>query len=108
MSTTNILGLVSAFLTTASFVPQAVLVIRTRRTAGISLLMYTMFVAGVALWLGYGLLQNALPIIAANGVTLVLAGTILAIAAKERWQRRGTLHAREPLPPISAQNARQP
>jgi MtN3 and saliva related transmembrane protein len=36
-----------------------------------------MFSAGVALWLVYGVLIGAWPIILANGVTLVLASTVL-------------------------------
>ncbi len=96
MTSTDLIGYIAAFLTSASFVPQAVLVIRTRRTGGISLMMYSMFVTGVGLWLVYGLLEGALPLIAANSVTLTLATTILFIAAQERWKRRGTLKAREP------------
>lgn len=84
----------AAFLTSVSFVPQAVLVIRTKRTAGISLLMYTMFVVGVALWLSYGILTRAMPLIVANSVTLTLSGSILFITAQQRWKNRGTLKAR--------------
>ena len=96
----DLIGGLAAILTTLSFVPQAWLVIRTRRTGGISLLMYSLFVAGVALWLVYGLQTRALPIIAANGITLALAGTILTIAARERYARRGTLKARQPGQPL--------
>ena len=39
--------------------------------------MLVMFVAGVALWLGYGVLLGSISVIAANSVTLVLAGYIL-------------------------------
>lgn len=96
MSAIDFIGYMAAILTTVSFVPQAALVIRTRRTGGISLLMYSLFTLGVALWLLYGIATNAMPIIAANAITLVLAGTILCIAAKARFLRRGTLKAREP------------
>ena len=34
-------------------------------------------VAGFTLWLVYGFWRGEIPLIAANGVTLVLAGTIL-------------------------------
>ena len=73
------IGIVAAFLTTLSFVPQAALVIRTRQTQGISLTMYAMFTAGVAAWLVYGIILGALPIILANVVTLALASMILTI-----------------------------
>ena len=95
---TDTIGFVAATLTTISFLPQAWLVIRTRRTAGISLLMYSLFVVGVALWIVYGVKVGAVPIILANAITLALAGTILVIAARERYRRRGTLLAQPPLP----------
>lgn len=41
--------------------------------------MYATFTAGVACWLAYGLLLGAWPIIVANGLTLLLAGLVLAM-----------------------------
>lgn len=73
----ELLGYLAALLTTSSFVPQALLTLRTRNVSGISLTMYGAFTAGVALWLLYGIAIGQWPIIAANAVTLVLAGTIL-------------------------------
>lgn len=70
-------GYAAATLTTCSFLPQAVLTLRTRDVSGISTGMYTSFTLGVALWFAYGLSLGAWPIILANAVTLVLAATIL-------------------------------
>jgi len=75
----DLIGTFAAVLTTLSFVPQAILVIRTKRTEGISLAMYAMFTTGVAAWLVYGISLGAMPIIIANAVTLALASIILAI-----------------------------
>ncbi len=72
------LGFIAALLTTASFIPQAVMTIRTRDTRGISLGMYVIFTIGVAFWLAYGIALDSLPMIIANTVTLALAATILA------------------------------
>lgn len=74
---TEWLGAVAAVLTTGSFVPQAVLTLRTRDVSGVSLGMYLLFTAGVAMWLAYGLALGEWPIILANAVTLVLASLIL-------------------------------
>ncbi len=76
---TTALGLLAALLTTAAFLPQVLHTLATRDTRGISLRMYVIFTAGVALWLVYGLLTGDLPLIAANAVTLVLAGAILIL-----------------------------
>jgi MtN3 and saliva related transmembrane protein len=82
MDKITILGLIAASFTTFSFVPQAMQVIRTRDTKGLSLTMYILFTAGIALWLVYGLLLRDIPIILANIVTLVLALTILGMKMK--------------------------
>ena len=77
MNFAETLGLVAALLTTASFIPQAIKVIKTKHTHDLSLSMYSMFVGGVCLWLTYGFMIDSLPIILANSVTLLLSGTIL-------------------------------
>jgi len=73
------LGFVAATLTSASFIPQAVMTIRSRDTRGISRGMYIIFTTGVAFWLAYGIAIDSLPMIFANTVTLALAGTVLAL-----------------------------
>ena len=79
MHNQELIGYLAAALTTCSFVPQALHTFRTRDVAGISLGMYSVFTAGVALWLLYGLALSAWPIVAANAVTLALAGAILGM-----------------------------
>jgi MtN3 and saliva related transmembrane protein len=71
-------------LTTASFVPQAWLIFRTRNVSGISLAMYSAFTLGIALWLAYGVMLGAWPIIIANIITLVLASCILVMKIKHQ------------------------
>ena len=80
----DLLGYAAAFLTTLSFVPQAWHTFRTRDVSGISLGMYVVFAVGVALWLGYGLVLSAWPIVLANAVTLALALGILAMKLRFR------------------------
>ncbi|MEY4861701.1 MAG: hypothetical protein RL059_1405 [Bacteroidota bacterium] len=78
------IGSVAAILTTASFVPQAWHTFRTRDVSGISLSMYSLFTAGVALWLVYGILMEAWPIIIANIITTSLALMILLMKLRYR------------------------
>ncbi|MBL8339930.1 MAG: SemiSWEET transporter [Rubrivivax sp.] len=85
----EVLGALAAVLTTAAFVPQAVLTLRTRDTRGISLAMYTAFTLGVSLWLAYGIVIGRWPIIVANAVTLALAATILVTKLRVE-SRRGS------------------
>ncbi len=84
MPLSEIIGYCAAVLTTASFVPQAWHTFQTRDVRGISLGMYSVFTAGVACWLVYGLLLGAWPIVIANSFTLALAAAILVM--KLRFQ----------------------
>lgn len=81
-------GYAAAALTTMSFVPQALLTLRTRDVSGISGTMYGCFTLGVALWLYYGWQLGEWPIIVANVVTFALASTILATKLIVQWRRR--------------------
>lgn len=83
----DIIGYIAATLTTLSFLPQALHTFRTRDVRGISLGMYTLFTSGVALWLVYGLLLMAWPIVVANALTLALALAILVM--KLRYDAKG-------------------
>ena len=75
----DIIGTAAAILTTASFVPQVWLTYKTRDVSGVSLGMYSAFTVGIALWLVYGLLMGAWPIVVANAVTLTMAVAILVM-----------------------------
>lgn len=79
MNATDLIGSLAACLTTVSFVPQAWLSFRTRDVSGVSLLMYSVFTVGVALWLVYGWLLDSWPMVIANTITLVLALMILGM-----------------------------
>lgn len=79
MNWTELIGYAAAILTTGSFVPQAWLTFRTRDVSGISLVMYSVFTGGIALWLVYGVAMGAWPIILANTITLTLAASILVM-----------------------------
>jgi MtN3 and saliva related transmembrane protein len=73
----TLVGLAAAFCTTIAFLPQVIQTWRTRSTKDISLAMFLVFTTGIFLWLVYGVILRDVPLIAANGVTFVLSGTIL-------------------------------
>lgn len=79
MPFSELIGYAAASLTTTAFIPQAWLTWRSRRVDGVSLGMYSIFTLGIMLWLAYGLLIGAWPIIVANGLTLLLALFILSM-----------------------------
>ncbi len=71
------IGLVAAFCTTFAYLPQVIRTWTTRSTKDISLGMFLVMVVGILLWLVYGVLIADVPLIAANGLTLAFASTIL-------------------------------
>ena len=86
----SLVGNLAARLTTISFLPQAIKTIKSRDTQQLSLPMYLMFVAGVALWIVYGLHVKSTPIIVGNVITFMLAGSILMVKIKSTFgSRRG-------------------
>jgi MtN3 and saliva related transmembrane protein len=70
---TTLIGLIAAICTTASFLPQVVKTLRSKRTTDISLSMYGILATGLFLWLVYGLILRDVPLILANGVSFGLA-----------------------------------
>jgi MtN3 and saliva related transmembrane protein len=73
----ELIGIVAGILTTISFLPQVIKTWRYRSAKDLSLTMFICFSLGVFLWLIYGIYVNSKPIIIANFVTFILAGTIL-------------------------------
>jgi MtN3 and saliva related transmembrane protein len=78
------IGYLAAVLTTFSFLPQAVLTLRTRKTDEISLAMYLMLNLGLVCWLLYGLTINDMAIILANSVTLLFSLPILLVKSTNK------------------------
>jgi MtN3 and saliva related transmembrane protein len=78
----DLIGGLAAALTTAAFVPQAWHIWKTKHAKGVSLGMYSIFTAGIALWLAYGLMIGDWPLIIADGATLALALFILGMKIK--------------------------
>jgi len=79
MKTIDWIGYVAAVLTTISFVPQVWQIWGTKITKGISLRMYVLFTTSVGLWLVYGIMITAWPMILANTITVILAALVLIL-----------------------------
>jgi len=79
MLTPDLVGYIAACLTTSAFIPQAWMTWRRKRADGVSLGMYLIMVAGIVMWLTYGIMLQAWPVIIANIITMLLAVFILAM-----------------------------
>ncbi|RCJ39125.1 hypothetical protein A6770_11790 [Nostoc minutum NIES-26] len=80
----TILGLAAATITTISFLPQMLKTWQTKSAKDVSLVTLITFISGIFLWLIYGIYLQSLPIILANGVTLVFNFIILWLKIRYR------------------------
>ncbi|MGL4336148.1 MAG: SemiSWEET transporter [Turicibacter sp.] len=79
----TLISYVAAVLTTIAYVPQALQVIKTKNTEGLSLSMYGIMVTGVTLWTIYGFATGEYAVGIANAITLILASIILGYKIKD-------------------------
>lgn len=80
----EIVGLLGATLTTASFVPQVYKAYKTKDVEGVSLTMFIAMLVGVILWLIYGFSLKSLSMVLANSITAILCIAILILKLKHR------------------------
>ena len=80
----ELIGLLAAILTTTAFIPQVYKVIKTKSVKGLSLTTYLIFTTGVLFCLIYGLLKSSISMIIGNGITFLLAFSILYYILKNR------------------------
>ena len=96
MSLETLLGAFAALCSTASFAPQAIKIIRSRQTKDISLWMYMLTVTGFAAWTSYGVALGRWPLIAANGICLLLSTFILLMKLLPRDKKAAVADAVTP------------
>ena len=82
MTIAEIIGLIAGALTSTGFLPQFIKAYRTKSTRDISLPMLLIILTGVILWLVYGVMEKAMPVIVANGVTMVMITAIMVLKVK--------------------------
>jgi MtN3 and saliva related transmembrane protein len=83
------LGFIAAFLTTLSFLPQALRIHRLRSADDVSLTMYLMMVTGQGLWLAYGIVIASPSMIGANVVAMSLVTWVLIMKVRHLRRTRG-------------------
>lgn len=75
----DVIGTGAALCSMTSFVPQITKIVRERDASSVSLRMYAVTVTGFALWIAYGAMTRAWPVVGANTVCLILSATILTL-----------------------------
>jgi MtN3 and saliva related transmembrane protein len=83
----TLLGSLAGLLSTSSFVPQVVKAVREGDTEAISKRMYVVTVTAFLLWIAYGAVIGALPLILFNSLSLALSGSILFLKIRNDRRR---------------------
>ena len=73
----EVLGLVAGGITSVAMMPQLIKVIKEKNAEDISVVMLLVLIAGLSLWVWYGILQNELPIILSNSFSVLVNITLL-------------------------------
>lgn len=73
------IGYLAGILTTLAILPQIIRTWRTKKVDDISPKMFIILTLGVGLWVIYGVLKNALPIIIFNGISFLLNLSMLLL-----------------------------
>lgn len=84
---TELIGIAAGICTAISLLPQLIKIIREKEARNISLFYLVILLAGLSLWIWYGVLKDDLPIIATNVVSLVLNVAIIVMGIK--YKRKG-------------------
>jgi MtN3 and saliva related transmembrane protein len=85
MEFAEIAGLAAGICTSAASIPQIITTIQKQKAEQVSPLMFTVLLAGNALWVYYGFAKSDLPIIATNIVSVIL--DIIMLLLRFRYKR---------------------
>ena len=77
-------GIGAGVLTASSMLPQVIKVIKEKKATQVSVLMLVVLIAGVSLWIWYGVLKTDWPIMLTNGFSLLVNLTMLGLRFKYR------------------------
>jgi len=78
----TLIGSAAGVISTICWLPQTLRAWRTRQTADLSLPTNLMVFASIGLWLIYGLMLDAWPMVIANAIALVMVGSIITAKLK--------------------------
>lgn len=72
MDTSSFIGFIAGICVTVAVIPQIITVWKTKKVQNVSITMFGILTFGILLWIIYGVLQNDLPIIITNSISLTL------------------------------------
>lgn len=85
---TEFIGIAAGICTAISLLPQLIKIIREKEARNISLFYLVILLAGLALWIWYGILREDLPIIATNVTSIILNVAIIILGIRYKRKDR--------------------
>ena len=79
MELSALIGYIAGTCTTCAFLPQVFRTWKMRSCIELSWIMLLVFASGIFLWFVYGIFINEMPIILANGITLLLVAVLVVM-----------------------------
>ena len=68
----EIVGVAGGVLTSASMLPQVIKMVREKKASQVSVLMIVVLIAGISMWIWYGVIKDDKPIIFTNAFSLMV------------------------------------
>jgi MtN3 and saliva related transmembrane protein len=77
MEITSYIGIVAGICTAVSLLPQLIKIVREKKAEAISGFMLLILLAGLALWIWYGIMKEDYPIIITNAFSFIINSLII-------------------------------
>ena len=82
MDSTQIIGLAAGVFTACSLLPQVIKTLKEKKAEEVSLLMLLVLMAGLIMWIIYGIKRDDFPIIATNCFSFLVNITMVVLRIK--------------------------
>ncbi len=82
MDAIEVIGLAAGMLTAGSMLPQVIKSWKEKKAEDVSMIMLIVLIAGIALWIYYGIRKNDLPIVVTNAFSLLVNAVMIWLRIK--------------------------
>src|SRR5215203_2490161 len=88
MTVESYIGIAAGICTAVSLLPQLIKIIREKKADNISYFMLFILVAGLGLWVWYGVIKKDYPIIATNSFSFLVNSLVIYFTAKYKKENK--------------------
>jgi len=87
MNYESYVGIAAGICTSVSLLPQLIKIIREKKADNISWIMLFILIAGLSMWVWYGILKKDLPILITNSFSLLVNMLIIYFTGKYKTSK---------------------